>query len=153
MLLSGPRGIRVAVPARGHALFMLPAATEFMPAGLCAALQTHKELCDGVVDIARRVQSDPQLTSLIRRKFAIKCTTGVWCPCTSFCLPVCVRVHDDEHGGLYFTPGAGLGHSRLPDGWCVGIGMSGLGCVAKKGFSGGGLALSPAPLTGPSHGA
>mmetsp|Transcript_14411 Transcript_14411/g.39044 ORF Transcript_14411/g.39044 Transcript_14411/m.39044 type:complete len:1096 (-) Transcript_14411:437-3724(-) len=39
-------------------------------------MQTHKELCDGVVDIARRVQSDQQLTSLIRRKFAIKCTTG-----------------------------------------------------------------------------
>eukprot|EP00967_Tisochrysis_lutea_P039290 scaffold47142_cov20-Tisochrysis_lutea.AAC.4 len=45
-------------------------------AGKACCSHTHKELCDGVVDIARRVQSDQQLTSLIRRKFAIKCTTG-----------------------------------------------------------------------------
>ena len=39
-------------------------------------LQTHKELVAGVLDLARRVQTDKQLTALIRRKFAIKCTTG-----------------------------------------------------------------------------
>ena len=30
----------------------------------------------GVTQLAARVQSDPTLCSLIRRKFAIKCTTG-----------------------------------------------------------------------------
>lgn len=39
-------------------------------------LQSHKELVDGVLDLASRVQHDKQLTALIRRKFAIKCTTG-----------------------------------------------------------------------------
>lgn len=39
-------------------------------------LQSHKRLVDGVVDVARRVQGDKELTALIRRKFAIKCTTG-----------------------------------------------------------------------------
>ena len=39
-------------------------------------LQTHKELVAGVLDLAGRVQADKQLTALIRRKFAIKCTTG-----------------------------------------------------------------------------
>ncbi len=39
-------------------------------------LQSHKQLVDGVVDLAKRVQSDKQLSALIRRKFAIKCTTG-----------------------------------------------------------------------------
>lgn len=38
--------------------------------------QTHAALCEGVSQLARRVQADEQLTSLIRRKFAIKCTTG-----------------------------------------------------------------------------
>jgi hypothetical protein len=33
-------------------------------------------LCEGVSSLARRVQADRQLTNLIRRKFAIKCTTG-----------------------------------------------------------------------------
>ncbi|GIL81459.1 hypothetical protein Vretimale_972 [Volvox reticuliferus] len=43
----------------------------------CAAfLKSHKALVDGVVDLARRVQADRELTALIRRKFAIKCTTG-----------------------------------------------------------------------------
>ena len=39
-------------------------------------MQSHKQLVDGVVDLAKRVQSDKQLSALIRRKFAIKCTTG-----------------------------------------------------------------------------
>ena len=44
----------------------------------CAfCVQSHKELCDGVVALATEVQSDQLLTNLIRRKFAIKCTTGV----------------------------------------------------------------------------
>lgn len=38
--------------------------------------RTHKRLVDGVVGLARRVQCDKELTALIRRKFAIKCTTG-----------------------------------------------------------------------------
>lgn len=38
--------------------------------------QSHRALCDGVSALARRVQSDRELTNLIRRKFAIKCTTG-----------------------------------------------------------------------------
>jgi D-lactate dehydrogenase len=39
-------------------------------------LQSHRALCEGVSALARRVQSDRELTNLIRRKFAIKCTTG-----------------------------------------------------------------------------
>ena len=39
-------------------------------------LKTHSTLVEGVVELAKRVQSDKQLASLIRRKFAIKCTTG-----------------------------------------------------------------------------
>ncbi len=31
---------------------------------------------DGVVALAKRIQSDSDLAALIRRKFAIKCTTG-----------------------------------------------------------------------------
>ena len=38
--------------------------------------QDHPKLVDGVVALARRVQADKQLSALIRRKFAIKCTTG-----------------------------------------------------------------------------
>lgn len=30
----------------------------------------------GVLALARRIQEDPELSALIRRKFAIKCTTG-----------------------------------------------------------------------------
>ena len=41
-----------------------------------AWLQSHQELVAGVLDLASRVQHDKQLTALIRRKFAIKCTTG-----------------------------------------------------------------------------
>ena len=39
-------------------------------------VQSHKELVAGVLDLASRIQHDKQLTALIRRKFAIKCTTG-----------------------------------------------------------------------------
>ena len=39
-------------------------------------LQSHRDLVAGVLDLAARVQDDKQLTALIRRKFAIKCTTG-----------------------------------------------------------------------------
>lgn len=41
-----------------------------------ACLQSHQELVAGVLDLASKVQHDKQLTALIRRKFAIKCTTG-----------------------------------------------------------------------------
>lgn len=41
-----------------------------------ACLQSHQELVAGVLELASRVQHDKQLTALIRRKFAIKCTTG-----------------------------------------------------------------------------
>ncbi|KIY92557.1 Fe-S oxidoreductase [Monoraphidium neglectum] len=39
-------------------------------------LRSHRSLCEGVSALARRVQADRELTNLIRRKFAIKCTTG-----------------------------------------------------------------------------
>ena len=42
----------------------------------CASAQSHKELVAGVVALAGRVQADRQLAALVRRKFAIKCTTG-----------------------------------------------------------------------------
>ena len=48
------------------------------PASCASFMRTHKKLVDGVQAIARRVQSDKELTALIRRKFAIKCTTGEW---------------------------------------------------------------------------
>lgn len=38
--------------------------------------QSHRQLVDGVVSLARRIQADKELSALIRRKFAIKCTTG-----------------------------------------------------------------------------
>ena len=38
--------------------------------------QSHKDLVDGVVALAKRVQADASLAAMIRRKFAIKCTTG-----------------------------------------------------------------------------
>jgi hypothetical protein len=38
--------------------------------------QSHAGLCEGVSALAARVQADRELTALIRRKFAIKCTTG-----------------------------------------------------------------------------
>lgn len=43
---------------------------------LLCVLQSHRGLCEGVSALARRVQADRELTNLIRRKFAIKCTTG-----------------------------------------------------------------------------
>ena len=46
------------------------------PASVASFEKTHAELLRGVSDLARRVQADAQLSALIRRKFAIKCTTG-----------------------------------------------------------------------------
>ncbi|KAI3429690.1 hypothetical protein D9Q98_005775 [Chlorella vulgaris] len=46
------------------------------PASRAAFLQSHSRLVEGVVELAQRVQADRQLANLIRRKFAIKCTTG-----------------------------------------------------------------------------
>lgn len=46
------------------------------PESRAAFLSSHSELVEGVVALAQRVQSDRQLANLIRRKFAIKCTTG-----------------------------------------------------------------------------
>jgi D-lactate dehydrogenase len=46
------------------------------PASRAAFLQSHSQLVEGVVALASRIQADRQLTNLIRRKFAIKCTTG-----------------------------------------------------------------------------
>jgi D-lactate dehydrogenase len=45
-------------------------------AAMGMAVQSHAGLVQGVVDLARRVQADRELTNLIRRKFSIKCTTG-----------------------------------------------------------------------------
>ena len=39
-------------------------------------MRTHKPLVEGVQALARRVQADEELTALIKKKFAIKCTTG-----------------------------------------------------------------------------
>ena len=38
--------------------------------------QDHPKLVAGVAELAQRVQADKQLAALVRRKFAIKCTTG-----------------------------------------------------------------------------
>mmetsp|Transcript_7098 Transcript_7098/g.12157 ORF Transcript_7098/g.12157 Transcript_7098/m.12157 type:complete len:1103 (+) Transcript_7098:137-3445(+) len=46
------------------------------PASCQSFLKSHKSLVDGVTQLAKRVQGDSELSSLIRRKFAIKCTTG-----------------------------------------------------------------------------
>lgn len=46
------------------------------PDSRAAFLSSHKDLVAKVVDLAERIQTDKQLSSLIRRKFAIKCTTG-----------------------------------------------------------------------------
>ncbi|MEW5310312.1 MAG: hypothetical protein WDW38_002124 [Sanguina aurantia] len=39
-------------------------------------MDSHTQLVDGVLSLARRIQADKELSGLIRRKFAIKCTTG-----------------------------------------------------------------------------
>lgn len=39
-------------------------------------MRSHRSLVNGVVALAKRIQADRELTALIRRKFAIKCTTG-----------------------------------------------------------------------------
>lgn len=41
-----------------------------------AFLESHADLVAGVVKLAKRVQGDEQLSALIRKKHAIKCTTG-----------------------------------------------------------------------------
>lgn len=46
------------------------------PASCASFLKTHKKLVENVQDLARRIQGDAQLSALIRKKFAIKCTTG-----------------------------------------------------------------------------
>jgi len=46
------------------------------PASVAAFERSHATLLAGVAALAKRVQADPQLAALIRRKFAIKCTTG-----------------------------------------------------------------------------
>eukprot|EP00960_Hanusia_phi_P004813 139661-Hanusia_phi.AAC.2 len=38
--------------------------------------RTHKHIVDGVMQLARQVKADEELTALIRKKFSIKCTTG-----------------------------------------------------------------------------
>ena len=53
------------------------------------ALQTHKKLADGIVALAKEVQGDRGLANLIRRKFAIKCTTG-------YSLNALVDFHTDD---------------------------------------------------------
>ena len=49
---------------------------EEWPVSWRAALQDHPKLVAGVAELAQRVQADKQLAALVRRKFAIKCTTG-----------------------------------------------------------------------------
>jgi len=41
-----------------------------------AFLESHKDLVAGIIHLAQQTQGDRELASLIRRKFAIKCTTG-----------------------------------------------------------------------------
>lgn len=45
-------------------------------ASVAAFKQSHAQLLKGVSDLARKVQADKDLTALIKKKFAIKCTTG-----------------------------------------------------------------------------
>ena len=54
-----------------------PPPESHLPAPPPRWFQSHRRLVEGVAALARRVQSDKELTALIRRKFAIKCTTGV----------------------------------------------------------------------------
>jgi len=46
------------------------------PVSIESFMATHSRLIEGVVDLAKRVQADKDLSALIRKKFAIKCTTG-----------------------------------------------------------------------------
>ncbi|KAK9821918.1 hypothetical protein WJX81_005753 [Elliptochloris bilobata] len=46
------------------------------PASCDAWVKAHPQLVAGVAALASRVQGDRQLAALVRRKFAIKCTTG-----------------------------------------------------------------------------
>jgi D-lactate dehydrogenase len=45
-------------------------------ASVAAFKQSHARLLAGVSDLARKVQADKDLVALIKKKFAIKCTTG-----------------------------------------------------------------------------
>jgi hypothetical protein len=38
--------------------------------------KTHKHIVDGVMALSQRIKADAELTALINKKFAIKCTTG-----------------------------------------------------------------------------
>ncbi len=38
--------------------------------------KTHKHIVDGVMALSQRIKADAELTALITKKFAIKCTTG-----------------------------------------------------------------------------
>ena len=62
-------------PKLAHAHSPRPTHTH-APATHTPCPQSHRSLCEGVSALARRVQADRELTNLIRRKFAIKCTTG-----------------------------------------------------------------------------
>ena len=46
------------------------------PASRASFLKSHAKLVEGVVNLASRVQADKQLSALITKKHAIKCTTG-----------------------------------------------------------------------------
>uniref|UniRef100_A0A7S0W731 D-lactate dehydrogenase (cytochrome) n=1 Tax=Hemiselmis tepida TaxID=464990 RepID=A0A7S0W731_9CRYP len=46
------------------------------PASWASFQVSHKSLVDGVMGIAAKVKSDPELVALIKKKFSIKCTTG-----------------------------------------------------------------------------
>jgi len=46
------------------------------PVSRASFLANKPELVDGLLNLARKVQADPTLSALIRRKFSIKCTTG-----------------------------------------------------------------------------
>ena len=46
------------------------------PASRESFLRTHQDLCAKVSNLAKKVQADAELTALINKKFAIKCTTG-----------------------------------------------------------------------------
>ena len=68
------RHVRVALDQVRLAHQMCRAKTASNMARCC--LQSHPKLVAGVAELAQRVQADKQLAALVRRKFAIKCTTG-----------------------------------------------------------------------------
>lgn len=60
--------------------------------------KTHKHIVDGVVALAQRIKADAELTSLIIKKFSIKCTTGY---SINALVGMCVREASDR--GLNFV--------------------------------------------------